>query len=555
MGKLMTLAAYAALVLFVSGCGTFERDKNAINEEAKSTNFDKNYKPSEHYGEIGLPINSKVQKWLNYFTGRGRRHMARYLNRSSRYIPMMKGVFRERGMPEELAYIAMIESGFSATALSHASAVGYWQFIRGTGKRYNLKINSYVDERRDPILSTQAAANYLDALYNLFNDWYLAMGAYNAGENRIQRAVMRKRSRDFWKLASYRSRRVLPPETRNYVPKFIAATLIAKDPAKYGFTNLDFAPAFSYDTVVIDKSISLVKLGKELKVPYKELKRLNPRYKSDYVPIYKDRRNAVRVPVGMKDLAVASLNNTYTSAPTVYVDSFQYYRVRRGDTLGGIARKFGTRMSRIRELNNMGRRRTMIRLGQKLKVPDGPTRRYSKKKRRSVAKNQGPGKYHVVRKGETLSEIAERYGVGLSKVRSWNGLGRRSMIRIGQRIRVSAPNQSVKTKKTKDGVHVVRRGDTLSGVAQKYDVSMSKLKQWNNLSRKSTIKVGQRLKLRAPASAAKKASSKFHVVRRGENLSLIAKKYRVSIREIAQANNMGRKSTLFAGKKLKIPAN
>ena len=555
MAKLMTLSAYAALILFVSGCGHFERDGKtnyAINEEAtaKSTDFDKNYKPSEHYGEIALPVNSKVQKWLDYFTGRGRRHMARYLNRSSRYIPMMKGVFRERGMPEELAYIAMIESGFSATALSHASAVGYWQFIRGTGKRYNLKINSYVDERRDPIKSTQAAANYLDALYNLFNDWYLAMGAYNAGENRIQRAVMRKRSRDFWKLASYRSRRVLPPETRNYVPKFIAATLIAKNPEKYGFVNLDFAPAFSYDTVVIDKSISLVALGKQLNVPYKEMKRLNPRYKSDYVPIYKDRRNAVRVPVGMKDLAVASLSKTYTDAPTVYVDSFQWYRVRSGDTLGGIARKFGTRMSRIRELNNMGRRRTMIRVGQKLKVPDGPSRKYKKRSSRNVAKASGPGKYHVVRKGETLSEIAERYGVGLSKVRRWNGLGRRSMIRIGQRIRVSAPTQSTKTKKSNDGVHVVRRGDTLSGIAKKHNVSMSKLRNWNKLSRKSTIKVGQKLTLRAPA-----AKSKYHVVRRGENLSVIAKKYRVSVREIAQANNMANKSTLFAGKKLKIPAN
>lgn len=551
MGKIITLAVYAALVLFASGCSHFGRHDNAINEEATTTELDGNYKPSDHYGEIDLPLNSKVQKWLDYFTGRGRKHMHRYLSRSSRYIPMMKGVFRERGMPDELAYIAMIESGFSATAMSHASAVGYWQFIRGTGKRYNLKINSYVDERRDPILSTQSAATYLDALYNLFGDWYLAMGAYNAGENRIQRAVMMKRSRDFWKLASYRSRRVLPPETRNYIPKFIAAVMIAKDPAKYGFRDIQFDAKFAFETVVIDKPISLVSLGKELNVSYDDMKRLNPRYKSDYVPVYSDRRNAVRVPVGMKDKAVASLSKTYTDAPKVYVDSFQYYRVRRGDTLGGIARKFRTRIARIRELNNMSRRRTMIRLGQKLKIPDGPARPKKRSSQQSVAKATGPGKYHVVRKGETLSEIAERYGVGLSSVRSWNGLGRRSMIRIGQKIRVSAPQSSVKSKsKDSSSIHIVKRGDTLSGIASRYGMSLSQLRNLNSLKRRSIIKTGQRLKL-----SSSRSNSKYHVVRRGENLSVIAQKYRVSIKDIAMANKMGRRSTLFAGKKLKIPTD
>lgn len=493
------------LLLSLSACGSLMRngDVSGIQEVSQGTPAEVGYKPSEKYKAIDLEINPSVEKWIHYFTGRGRKYMQTYLQRSSRYIPMMKGVFRERGMPDELAYIAMIESGFSATAFSHASAVGYWQFIRGTGKRYDLKIDAYVDERRDPILSTQAAANYLDSLYNLFGDWSLAMSGYNAGENRIQRAIMRAHTRDFWELAKHRSRRVLPVETRNYVPKFIAAVHIAKNPALYGFVDIDFHPEFEFESVVIEKPLSLEKLATELNVPYEELKRMNPRYKSDFVPLYDDRTNAVRVPVGMKDQAIASLEKAHSDQPLRYVEAFEFYRVRRGDTLSEIAAKFRTSIAYIRELNNLHRRQSFIRVGQRLKVPDGPRQRTasrSRKQTQSQDRNPGSadGRYHVVRRGDTLIGIAQRYKVSIGQLRNWNGLGGRSMIRVGQKIRIAEPTSSyTRTKKrARKLVHVVRRGENLSEIAQKYNVTVAELAEQNSIRKKSLLYVGKKLVIR-----------------------------------------------------------
>ncbi|MCB0362478.1 MAG: lytic transglycosylase domain-containing protein, partial [Bdellovibrionales bacterium] len=227
---------------------------------------------------IPIEVNKQVQKWVNYFQGRGRRYMETYLERSSRYLPMMKAELRKQGLPEDLVYVSLIESGFSHKANSHAAAVGYWQFIRETGKIYGLRIDQFVDERRDPVLSTQAAARYFKALHNLFGNWYLALASYNTGENRVKRLVMKHFTRDFWELAK---RRRLPRETANYVPKFIAATLIAKSPELYGFKNLSYEPEFAHESIELEKPISLQKLASGMSaVSYEELHRLNPMFRT-----------------------------------------------------------------------------------------------------------------------------------------------------------------------------------------------------------------------------------------------------------------------------------
>lgn len=436
---------FVMMGLGLGGCASLNTQREIPLTDIPRDVPEVGYKPLEQYGNVSLDVNPKVQKWIKYFTGRGRKYMHTYLERSARYIPMMKATFRERGMPDELAYVAMIESGFSPTAYSHASAVGYWQFIRETGKRYNLRIDQFVDERRDPILSTQSAATYLDSLYSLFGDWHLALSGYNAGERRILNAVMKYRTRDFWELS--RIRRALPRETDNYIPKYIAAVLIAKDPAKYGFTDIDFQPAFSFDSVVIDKPISLETLAQELSVDFKELKRMNPRYKSDYVPVYSDRVNAVRVPVGLKDLAVAALPKSASDGPKHFVAEFEYYRVRRGDTLSHIARRYRTSIARLRDLNNLSRR-SVIRVGQRIKVPDrsgmvsratssvkssqksrSASRRQvaSVKSKRAVKKKQ----VHVVRRGENLSVIARKYKTTVSQIARANSLRNKSKLYVG----------------------------------------------------------------------------------------------------------------------------
>lgn len=444
--RYINFVACAALTLLIfTGCASNKKAVERPITEIPLNIPEGGYKPSSRYGNVPIDSNIKVDQWIKYFTGRGRSYMHTYLERSARYIPLMKATFRERGMPDELAYVAMIESGFSPTAFSHASAVGYWQFIRETGKRYNLRIDQFVDERRDPILSTQSAASYLDSLYSIFNDWHLSLSAYNAGERRILRAVTKYQTRNFWELS--RIRKALPRETDNYIPKYIAAVMIAKNPAQYGFLDIDFQPAFTFDSLVINKPVSLELLAKELNVPFEELKRMNPRYKSDYVPVYADRVNAVRVPMGMKDIAMAALPKILSDAPVHYASEFDYYKVRQGDTLSHIARRYYTSVARLRDLNNFSSR-TLIRIGQKIKVPDGngngirAVKKKSKGTERILASQEAGAQksqktnstVHVVRRGENLSTIAKKYRTSVAQIARVNSLRNHSKIVIGKEL-------------------------------------------------------------------------------------------------------------------------
>lgn len=494
------------------------------------------------FGDVPLTDNKHSRKWVKYFLGRGRHHMDRYLARSSRYIPMMKKVLREEGLPEELVYVALIESGFSPKAHSRANAVGYWQFIRSTGKGYGLRIDGYVDERRDPVLSTRAAAAYFKALYNLFGSWHLSLAAYNTGENRVKNRIMRYYTRDFWELSR---RRKLPRETRNYVPKFIAATKIAQNPESYGFNRISYQPPLEYDAVEAKNPISLKKLAQTLNVDVKEMARLNPKFRGDYVPNYSGHKVMIRVPKGMGTMALNAIPSVKISKPKfVYRDHF-YYRVRRGDTLGHIARRHRTSVGTLRRLNRMGRR-SFLRVGQRLKVPERGGGKYVKnsqriKKSRSVDKN---AVYHTVRRGENLSLIAKKYGVSINKLKQMNRLGRRALIRVGQRIRLRESSENSRKSIGAGGTHTVRRGENLSLIAQKYGVQVYQLKKWNQLGRRSIIRVGQRIKVRG---------RNFHVVKRGENLTLIANKYKVPLRKLVRANKLKKSLVIAAGQKLTIP--
>jgi len=229
----------------------------------------------DHQVKFDLPIqmNKQVRAYLVYFSTERKEVIRRYLSRSTRYLPLIKGVFQEYGLPEDLAYLAMIESGFSPNAYSHAHACGMWQFIRGTGARYGLAMDSYVDERRDPEKSTRAAAKYLLDLYKQFGSWYLAAASYNCGEGRVQKELNKSNHKNFWELSA---NQCLPNETKNYVPQMIAATIIAKNPEKFGFKGVPYLPALAVDQVQVNEPTSLKAAAVAVNVPPEEVQALNP---------------------------------------------------------------------------------------------------------------------------------------------------------------------------------------------------------------------------------------------------------------------------------------
>ena len=410
-------------------------EEKEVSSETVETNAEMPYQSS--FGEIALDHNELVENWIAYFQGRGRKYMDSYLARSTRYLPMMKNTLRENGLPEDLVYIALIESGFSPIAKSGANAVGYWQFIKGTGQRFGLTVDTFTDERRDPVLSTRAAAEYFKALYELFGSWHLAMAAYNVGEMRVKRAVTKHMTRDFWALIQ--KRRALPPETRQYVPKFIAAVLIAKDPVKYGFPDIEYADPLSYDAVALASPISLTKLASNLKVDVEEIQLLNPKFRTDFVPLARGGETIVRIPVGRAADALAALPLSESIQPTTIMAEYAIYRVRRGETLSTVARKHHTTVSQLRRINGLSNR-VLVRAGRKIKVPDnggtGIQLVTGVEVRLPAGKESREPTFHVVRRGENLSVIAQKYGLRVSDLVKLNKLGAHRVIRRGQRLRV-----------------------------------------------------------------------------------------------------------------------
>ena len=432
------------------------------------------------YGRVRMDDNDRVDKWISYFQTDGREPMEIYLSRSNRYIPMMKEVLREYKLPEELVYVAMIESGFSPQARSFANAVGYWQFIAGTAKRYGLKVNSYVDERRDPVLSTRAAAEYFKDLYGIFGSWHLALASYNAGEYRINRFVMRHYTRDFWFLSSQRS---FPRETSNYVPKFIAAYRISQNPKKYGFTDIAYEAPLEYDTVKLSFPVSLKKISQNMNISYNEIQRLNPRYRGEYVHVEDGVETVLRIPVGKKEHLSSVLAECRMAKPKLLYQDYYWYRVRRGDTLYHLARRNRTNVSTIRRINRMGRR-SILRAGRKIKIP-----RYNYQVRVNKKGSRKLASTHTVQTGENLTFIANKYKVKVKKIKQINSLNS-SVVHPGQVLKLMDPSSG---KNTNNKVHIVRRGETLIGIAKQYKVSLPLLMKTNTLNFKSILAVGSRI--------------------------------------------------------------
>ena len=387
--------------------------------------------------DIPITINDAVERWLEFFQTDGRENFQIYLNRAGRYEPMMRAIFRDAGLPEDLVYVSLIESGFSPRAYSRARAVGLWQFISSTGRMYGLQNSYWVDERRDPVLSTKAAASHLKDLYGEFGSWYLAAAAYNGGANRVRRSIRRSGSDDFWTLSR---RRYFRRETRNYVPKLIAAALIAKQPAHYGFFEIEQSAPMAYEVVQVPDATSLDVIAGAAGASVQEIMDLNPQILRGVTP--PGQRYSLRVPAGTNHRFALA----YASVPPSERVTWVQHVVRRGDTLGKLARDYGVSVSAIRAANSSVNPRR-LRVGQRLIIPRAgklprfasmpATARRSKPTRVQPQPPDGPYITYTVQGGDSLWAIARRYDVTARDLMRWNGLST-SRIYPGDRVRIYA---------------------------------------------------------------------------------------------------------------------
>ncbi|NQV16554.1 LysM peptidoglycan-binding domain-containing protein [bacterium] len=378
-------------------------------------------------GHLPLILNSRVKTMIKLLSDRKHAEFQVWLDRYALYASTIRPILASYGVPEELIYLAMIESGLNTKAYSYAHAVGPWQFISATGRRYGLKRDWWVDERRDIIKSSNAGAHYLKDLYDEFEDWYLAMAAYNTGEARIRRTIRREGHRDYWRMIT------LPRQTRNYVATVLAAAIICQDPESYGFHIKELSD-WEYEIIEIDRSLDLDKIAIALRVDYVQLKNYNPELRQGVTPPSKT-PYPLKVPNGKSGAG----NQAMASIPTSDKIDYQVHYVRRGETLSVIASRYGVSLTKLVQANRI-KNRNRLSVGQKLVIPAPKSYTASSSSKKSTQAAPPSADYekmvYSVKKGDTLGQIAESHRTSANRIRHWNGLRYGEHIYPGQKLTI-----------------------------------------------------------------------------------------------------------------------
>jgi membrane-bound lytic murein transglycosylase D len=463
------------------------------------------------FSKFSLPvvINERVMQEIHYLTVNARTFTEGSLSRKTLLDSMIFSKIRERGMPEDLIYLAFIESGFKVSAYSRAKAAGVWQFIPGTGKRYGLPSDFWLDMRRNPEAATDAALSYLSDLYDEFGDWHLAMAAYNCGEGRIRRLVKEKLAEDpSLKKVSYWNLK-LPRETMHYVPRILAATIIGRFPEHYSF-DVQKQSLIASDTVTIKDCLPLDKIGAAVGVSVHAIRDLNPELVRWCTPPNL-KSYTMRVPEGSREKFLAA----YAKMDKTQLVRWQQYKVQKGDNLGHISRLFGLRVADIQAANNL--KNTKLRVGQIIIIPmpagaNPPKQNQRIEKSENLAKpsninnNDNNARTYVVRKGDNLSSISRRFGLSSQNLQAWNNL-QGNKIMVGQRLYLQDPakkdtkkNEIANTASASRNVsanasYTIKAGDNLWEIARIHNVTVQQLLNWNpGLDQK--IYPGMRIKVK-----------------------------------------------------------
>ena len=437
-----------------------------------------------NHNAIPMSMNKHVRAELRLFTvGREKKFFRQSLERSGRYRPYIVAKLKEAGLPEELSWLPLIESGYKVKALSKARALGLWQFIPSTGYKFGLKRDQYIDERIDPVKSTDAAIAYLKELHNIFGDWATVLAAYNCGEGRVLRVIRTQNINyldNFWDLYER-----LPRETARYVPRFLATLHIMSNPAQYGLDNVTLHQPLEYEAVEVNRQVQVTDIAIKLGVPGKELKNLNPELRYNILP---PDAYQFKVPPGSSDLLLSTINDIPISYPPR--PAYVYHRVRSGETLSGIAVRYRTSVKRIMRANNL--RTSRIYAGKKLKIPQKGTIIT----RATEPVKDASGKYfvHVVRSGDSLWNIAKRYGTTTKKIQEFNNI-KGTTLHAGQRLKIPGYlNGGISDKDL--STYLVRRGDSPYTIARRHNMSLGEFLRLNGLTPRSKIYPGQELRVK-----------------------------------------------------------
>ena len=447
-------------------------------------------------GHIPITFNSKVARNVKYFSSNGaKKGVQMWLNRINKYKKIMLPILEEEGVPPEIFYVSVIESGLNPIALSYAQALGPWQFIASTGKIYGLEKNWFIDERRDFIKSTYAAARYLKDLKKIFDkvnpedlngeNWYLALAAYNCGASRVLKEIKRSNSTNFWDLNR------LPGQTRNYVPKILAIFLINKNPEKYGFI-IKNEPDLEWIIKKIDKQVSFNQISDITKVSPKELLIFNPEIKRGIIqPRASEKYYNLRLPKSYDYTTFDSLYlllNEQSAKSLLIVEHI----VKRGESLSRISSKYKVKIQDITSMNNISAK-NYLQPGQKLQIP---TQGYDEYVKSLISSSTSTKVYHTVKSGDTLSEIANQYKTSIKKIKKWNGIREiDNVIYLGKKLIIytSVKNiDKINKNSNKEISYKVKYGDSLSKISYKYGVRVTDIRKWNGL-KDDLIKVGQDL--------------------------------------------------------------
>ncbi len=480
--------------------------------------------PAEEIQKYDFPVvvNKQVEMYLQLFQGKQKKYFKRWLARSGRYMPMIHRELEKAGLPKDLGYLAMIESGFNQRAYSRARAVGLWQFMLATGRDYHLRVDSYVDERRHALKSTRAAVAYLKDLHQQFDDWHLAVAAYNGGQGKIGKGLKRYNVNSFWELAE---KRYLGLETKRYVPKLIAAIIIAKEPEKYGFDNIVYEKPMQYDSIEVAPGMSIDALALITGDSKSELRLLNQELKTDRAPLNRSDYIA-NIPKGSASLARKNMSRLHSVVKTGY----KTHITGQNETLGGICRKYKINTTTLLKVNNL--RSGKLRQGQRLRIPYSLVDYQLLPENGSAIASAGDSLVlHTIKRGETISRIATKYSVPEELIAEWNGLKNIHSIRAGQQLALyiiehgaaaaagSANALASETTKNNAAGHPivlagnkktppaaaeednsfswyrVRTGDTLWKISRRFNTSPKLIKAWNNLD-SNLIHPGSELKLK-----------------------------------------------------------